>query len=118
MGEGWWGKSNLALMEIDEEAKSIRRVASYPINPAYFGEGVTYFPADSRIYQLTWKDGVLVVYENLQSPTKLKEIPLPSQIGEGWGLTHDADYIYISNGSTKVYVVVPNENGLSIQRVI
>ncbi|TNV76972.1 hypothetical protein FGO68_gene15201 [Halteria grandinella] len=118
MGEGWWGKSNLALMEIDEEAKSISRVASYPINSAYFGEGVTYFPADSRIYQLTWKDGVLVVYENLQDPTKLKEIPLPSQIGEGWGLTHDADYIYISNGSTKVYVVVPNSTGLSIQRVI
>jgi glutamine cyclotransferase len=67
MGEGWWGASNLAIMELNVATKTISRVASYPINTSYFGEGVTYYPADGKVYQLTWKDGVLVVYENLIS---------------------------------------------------
>jgi hypothetical protein len=43
MGEGWWGASNLAIMELNVATKTISRVASYPINTSYFGEGVTYY---------------------------------------------------------------------------
>jgi glutamine cyclotransferase len=56
---------------------------------------------------LTWKDDVLVVFKDLYpslNPEFKAEIPLPSAIGEGWGITHDSNYLYISNGSKNIYV--------------
>lgn len=94
-----------------------------PINPNYFGEGSTYFPKDGNVYMLTWKDDVLVVFKDLYpslNPQFKVEIPLPSVIGEGWGITHDSNYLYISNGSKNIYVCQLNaaSDGLEIVRVI
>ena len=33
-----------------------------------------------------------------------KVIPLPEEIAQGWGITHDNDYLYISNGSPYIYI--------------
>ena len=52
--------------------------------------------------------------------TYKREITLPSSIREGWGLTHDEDYMYISNGSKTIFVVEPTADGsaLNIVRTI
>lgn len=57
---------------------------------------------------------------NTKRPTYVKEIPLPADIGEGWGITHDSQYLYISNGSSKIYVCAPNAagTGLDIIKII
>ena len=81
------------------------------------------------MYSLTWTDKPILIWEDLNlnavADTDLKltykrEIMLPNVIREGWGLTHDDDYIYISNGSNNIYVVEPKADGsgLNIVRVI
>lgn len=50
MGEGWYGTSALAVMDLDEASHTIKRVANYPIKSSYFGEGCTYYPVDGKVY--------------------------------------------------------------------
>jgi glutamine cyclotransferase len=38
----------------------------------------------------------------------LATLALPSGIKEGWGITHDANYLYISNGSPYIYIIDPS----------
>jgi len=71
---------------------------------------------------LTWKDNKLLVYSDLMKngafrPTYEKEITLPSDIGEGWGITHDDNYLYISNGSTTIFICVPSPDGTTLNIV-
>ena len=63
----------------------------------YFGEGLTV--VDSIIYQLTWKENKCFKY-SLDSLKLLDEF---SYSGEGWGLTHDDQYIIMSNGTSTIY---------------
>ena len=56
---------------------------------------------------LTWTNGVVFQFDldlNL-----LKTFPLPSEIKEGWGMTHDDQYIYISNGSPTIFIIDPQD---------
>lgn len=80
------------------------------ISTDYFGEGATVL--GSRAYQLTWKNGVVLVYSMLSDPpTFEREVPLPPGIKEGWGLTHDGKYLYVSNGSQTIFVYRPEPDG-------
>jgi glutaminyl-peptide cyclotransferase len=124
---GWYGQSGFSVMKIDESLKQMKEVSKHPMNVNYFGEGITYFPKDGLIYELTWKDNQVLVYSNpfpsgstLQPPQYLRSYALPAQIAEGWGLTHDDDYLYVSNGSTTIYLCVPNPTltGLDVVKTI
>lgn len=64
---------------------------------SFFGEGITVF--DSVIYQLTYKSGKCFKY-TLDSLKLLGEF---SYSGEGWGLTHDDQYVIMSNGSSFIF---------------
>jgi glutaminyl-peptide cyclotransferase len=66
---------------------------SQPLDPAYFGEGITVWK--NRIIQLTWQSGLGFVYdrETLQQQRSFK------YTGEGWGLTHDGTRLIMSDGS-------------------
>ena len=68
-------------------------VQSQPLDPAYFGEGITVWK--NRIIQLTWQSGLGFVYdrETLQQQRSFK------YSGEGWGLTHDGTRLIMSDGS-------------------
>lgn len=35
-------------------------------------------------------------------------LALPSAVKEGWGMTHDSNYIYVTNGSPYIYVINPS----------
>ncbi|MDA3886765.1 MAG: glutaminyl-peptide cyclotransferase [Candidatus Delongbacteria bacterium] len=66
------------------------------LNDIYFGEGITVF--DSIIYQLTYTSEKCFKY-SLDSLKILGEFDYDD---EGWGLTHDDQYIIMSNGTSTI----------------
>ena len=68
-----------------------------------FGEGITIF--NNKIYQLTWQSNIVNVYDlnNIDKPIKTFKWPY-----EGWGITHTATELIISDGSSNLYFVNPD----------
>ena len=69
-----------------------------------FGEGITIF--NNNIYQLTWKNNLVNVYNigNLDKPIKTFTWPY-----EGWGITHTQTDLIISDGTANLYFVNPED---------
>jgi glutaminyl-peptide cyclotransferase len=70
-----------------------------------FGEGITIFK--NKIYQLTWRSNIVYVYDvnNIDKPINTFKWPY-----EGWGFTHNATDLIISDGvSPKLYFVNPDD---------
>lgn len=69
-----------------------------------FGEGITIF--NNKIYQLTWENHLVYVYEvnNINKPVQTINWPY-----DGWGITHNATDLIISDGSAKLYFVNPDD---------
>jgi glutamine cyclotransferase len=69
-----------------------------------FGEGITIF--NNKIYQLTWEDHIVYVYDvnNIDKPIKTFNWPY-----DGWGITHNATDLIISDGTAKLYFVNPDD---------
>lgn len=67
-----------------------------------FGEGITIF--NNNIYQLTWQNNLVYVYDikNINQPIKTFYWPY-----EGWGITHDEKNLIISDGTANLYFVNP-----------
>lgn len=64
----------------------------------YFGEGITI--SRNRVIGLTWTSGTGFVYD-LEGFRVLSTFTYP---GEGWGLAHNDDVIYMSDGSSNIRV--------------
>ena len=95
-GTGMNGESQLQQIELATgKVKTIHK-----LDKEHFGEGITHF--QDRIYQLTWEDGIAYIYDS--NGKFLKNIPYK---GEGWGITTDGEKLYMSNGSSNIYVVDP-----------
>ena len=69
---------------------------------AYFGEGLTLF--NDRVWQLTYKEG-RVFQRDLQGKA-LREFRNPR---EGWGITHDATRLIVSDGSDRLFFHRPTD---------
>lgn len=71
---------------------------------AIFGEGITIFK--NKIYQLTWQNHKIFVYNlnDIMHPIETYNWSL-----EGWGLTNDGNNLIISDGTSKLYYVQPDE---------
>lgn len=69
-----------------------------------FGEGITIFK--DKIYQLTWKNHLVNVYDitNITKPIKTFTWPY-----DGWGITHDSADLIISDGSANLFFVNPDD---------
>ncbi len=69
-----------------------------------FGEGITIFK--NKIYQLTWQSNIVNVYDvnNIDNPIKTFSWPY-----DGWGITHTATDLIISDGSANLYFVNPDD---------
>ena len=69
----------------------------------YFGEGLTIL--NDRIYQLTWKNRIGFIYD-----LDLNNIGTFNygNSQEGWGLCNDGNYIYKSDGTSKIWKLDPN----------
>jgi len=101
-GTGEWGTSNLRIVNI----KTGKVEKDYLIpDSLIFGEGITVF--NGKIYQLTWQNNKIFVYN-------LDDISHPVETlkwnRQGWGATNDGKNIIISDGSSNLYFVEPDEN--------
>lgn len=67
-----------------------------------FGEGITIF--NNKLYQLTWQNNTVYVYtlNNLDKPETTFTWPY-----EGWGITNNGTELIISDGSSNLYFVNP-----------
>jgi glutamine cyclotransferase len=91
-GTGLAGRSR--LRELDPATGAVRR--EVPLPGSLFGEGITV--VDDRIWQLTWRDGVVLEWDRA-GLTLLRQVPLD---GEGWGLCRDGDRLVRSDGTDRL----------------
>jgi glutamine cyclotransferase len=96
-GTGHYGKSSLRKVDL-ETGRVLENLA---LNRRQFGEGVTLL--DDKLYQLTWKSGVCLVYDK----KTLRGIGTLRYRGEGWGLTHDGKHLIVSDGTNLLRFVDP-----------
>jgi glutamine cyclotransferase len=100
-GTGEWGRSNLRTVDI----KTGKVEKDYLIpDKSIFGEGITIFK--NKIYQLTWQSNKVFVY-NLNDFSH--PIDTLTWGREGWGATNDGKNIIISDGSSHLFFVQPDE---------
>jgi len=96
-GTGEYGKSTVRKVEL--ETGKVLQSAS--LNARYFGEGITIWK--DQLIQLTWKNGVGIVYDR----EALAETQRFRLEGQGWGLTHDGRNLILSDGSHRLYFLDP-----------
>ncbi len=72
---------------------------SINLSDSYFAEGITI--VNDKVYQLTWREKIGFVYntETLEKESSFKY----SHSKEGWGLCHDTNTIYQSDGTEYIY---------------
>lgn len=92
---GHYGES--ALRKVDLETGKVLK--EHNMKSHYFGEGLTIY--DDKIYQLTWREGEGLVYDVNTFEVEDKFRYVESE--EGWGLCHDENYVYKSDGTDKIW---------------
>ncbi len=96
-GTGQYGRSEIRRVEIETG----RVAQSRRLGSRYFGEGVTIL--DGRLYQLTWRAGLGLVYD-LESFELLETFRYE---GEGWGLATDGEQLIVSDGTSTLRFLDP-----------
>lgn len=69
-----------------------------------FGEGITILK--NKIYQLTWQSHIVYVYDinNIEKPVNTFK-----WANEGWGITNNGTDLIVSDGSSNLYIVNPDD---------
>lgn len=94
---GLYGQSSIRLVELTTG----RVLEQRDVSEAYFAEGLTVL--DGRAFQLTWESGRAFVYD----VATLDVLGERTYGGEGWGLTHDAGALVMSDGTNVVRILDP-----------
>ncbi|CAN5489370.1 glutaminyl-peptide cyclotransferase [soil metagenome] len=102
------GLNDSWIAEVDPETGHHEKKVK--LGKKYFGEGITVL--NNKMYQLTWKGNIGFIYE-LDSFEKAGEFYYDF---EGWGITHDTEYLIISDGSDSIYYL--DTLDFEIQKVI
>lgn len=92
---GQYGNSSLRKVKL-ETGEVIQKIN---LDKKYFAEGMTIF--NQKIYQLTWKEGVGLIY-NLENFTFEKSFTYKKSL-EGWGLTHDSTHLIKTDGTERIW---------------
>jgi glutamine cyclotransferase len=96
-GTGLYGQSTIRKVDLATGRVEKQR----PINAMYFGEGIAIL--DGHLYQLTWQNGIGIVYD-LATFSQQRTF---QYTGEGWGLTQDGKQLILSDGSAKLRFLDP-----------
>ena len=81
----------MSLRKVELETGKILQKVDVPHQ--YFAEGLTAF--QGRMFHLTWQSGKAFIYD-IESLKLRGEF---SYDGEGWGLTHDDQFLIMSDGT-------------------
>ena len=92
------GKST--LRKSDYKSGEILNIVN--LDYEYFGEGLTVM--NDKIYQLTWKNNIGIIYD--LDFNKIGTFDY-GKSKEGWGLCNDGSFIYKSDGTNKIWVLDP-----------
>jgi glutamine cyclotransferase len=92
---GQYGRSDVRRVDLRTGTVLARRA----LPASHFGEGLALFAG--QLYQLTWKEAVVYVYDPASLDLR-DSLPL---LGEGWGLTADDQHLFLSDGSDSLRVV-------------
>jgi len=92
------GKSSLRRVEL-QTGKVLQQVV---VPEEYFAEGIALL--QEKIYQLTWQHQLCFVYDH-QTFKKLGQL---SYDGEGWGLTTDGHSLILSDGTSRLRFLSPD----------
>jgi glutamine cyclotransferase len=95
---GRYGRSRLRI--VDPERGEVQRQVA--LDDHLFGEGIAIL--GGRLYQLTWKAGVVLVYD----PEDLRLLTRLDYPGEAWGLTHDGTRLILSDGTPVLRFLTPD----------
>lgn len=98
-GTGQYQKSVLRKNNL-KTGEAYKQIA---LDGKYFGEGITIF--NNKIYQLTWKEKTGFIY-NAGNLAKEKDFSYFRDV-QGWGLTHNEEHLYQSDGTEKIYKLDP-----------
>lgn len=93
-------KGRSTLREVDLETGKL--VKSHSVPAKYFGEGIAV--TGNKIVQLTWKARKGFVY-NKRTFELEETFEYPT---DGWGLTYDGRHLIMSDGSSKLYFLNPD----------
>jgi glutamine cyclotransferase len=78
------------------------------LDSKYFGEGITVL--NEKVYQLTWQERTGFIYD--ANTLKLEKTFTYDKEIEGWGMTNDGEYIYLSDGTEKIWKMNPQTQKL------
>ncbi len=101
---GMYYASKIQKVEIDHETEDTDIKKENTIDRSLFGEGCTKF--EDKIYQMTYREGKITVFD-AETLEKIGEKKMPKQMEEGWGMTHDSNYIYTSDGTYRIFKINP-----------
>lgn len=90
---GLHGASSLRRVD-PETGELLQQVA---VDPEYFAEGLA--RAGDRLIQLTWQNGVALVYDR----ESFEPVGRFDYDTEGWGLCHDGRRLVMSDGTPRLY---------------
>jgi glutaminyl-peptide cyclotransferase len=96
-GTGINGRSSIRKVKL-ETGDIVQRRA---VGPEYFGEGITIWNA--QLFELTWQSQLALVYDR----RTFQPVRTFSYVGEGWGLTHDATSLVMSDGTPALRFIDP-----------
>ena len=94
---GQYGASSLRKVEL-KTGKVIKQIA---VPRQYFAEGITVF--HNKVFQLTWQEQKGFIYD----PDTFQKQSEFTYTGEGWGLTHDDQYLIMSDGTNQIRFLDP-----------
>jgi len=80
-------------------------VAKYTMEAQYFGEGIVAWK--DKIYMLTYKARTVMVLDKA-TLTLVRSQQFDTTTHEGWGMTHDDEYIILSDGSEYLHFWDPD----------
>lgn len=106
--EGTGLRGHSTLRKVDIETGNILLIHELPSQ--FFGEGITIY--ENKIIQLTWQSNVGFVYDK-SNFNLIKEFNYST---EGWGITHNGKYLIISDGTSTLHFLNP-ENFEEIKRI-
>lgn len=86
---GQYGKSEVRRVDVSTG----RVLKSRALSEEHFGEGLA--RVGDRLVQLTWKAGLAFVYD----AATLAPLDTLEYEGEGWGLCHDGESLFMSDGT-------------------
>lgn len=98
-GTGYFETSSLRITDIKSGKVEKKHMMG---SDSIFGEGINIF--NNKIYQLTWKNHLVYVYDlnNIEKPVATLNWPY-----EGWGITNNGTDLILSDGTANLYFVNP-----------